>query len=221
MYFFHVLVCACVCIVSRGQLSSLFSPSTMRVWRSSSGCQAWQHSPLLRATSLPAAQTRLFAGWASSHVVAKDNLELILLPLLLSVGTTNGGLCGAGDLRTCRTSTLQTEPCPQPRGRLFQMRLNIKNAFLAYKTQGTSAALCHCEFWPSSSCQNLVHILQLSTLHSLPPLCSSDRAALTEKQNKTKSSLLWLPRLHLHSRLYVLSRRGALKKLKIPGQGKH
>lgn len=107
---------------------------------------------------------------------------------------------------------------PQPQGRLFQMRLNIKNAFLTYKTQGTSAALCHCEFWPSSSCQKLAHILQLSTLHSLPPLCSSDRAALTEKQNKTKSSLLWLPRLHLHSRLYVLSRRGALKKINLPGQ---
>lgn len=101
---------------------------------------------------------------------------------------------------------------PSPRGRLFQMRLNIKNTFLVYKTQGSLAPLCHHEFWPSSSCQNLAPSLQLSTLCSLPPLRSSDRAALAEKQSKTKSSLLWLPGLHLHSGLYVLSRWGALKK---------
>ena len=68
-------------------------------------------APTVTESHLTACGTdTLFAGWPRSHDVAKDDLELlILLPLLLSVGTTNAGLCGAGDLHTCRTSMLQTE----------------------------------------------------------------------------------------------------------------
>jgi hypothetical protein len=63
------------------------------------------------------------------------------------------------------------------------MRLNIENTILTYKTRDITP-LCHYEFQPSSSCQDLAYVLQLSTLHSLPPRDTGDGAAGTEKKKK-------------------------------------